>query len=497
YVKCNHCGYYPSTNGYYCANCGNKVSNYMSDSPDSFGCFIAILVLVALLFIGSIILASVSIYQTIKKVNYKRALWFGIGGILWSVLVFIIIGYGDLLKDPDSKDFWIYVIWSNAFGLVFSLISTILSISRLNKLNSQDVQKQIKAKTKNDEYLKENIINKRDKVSSTSITNEASLDNLNTDSKSSKSKIILIVVVSLVAISLGILYTMYVINNHTGTNSKVENKSSNVITEVDSTPLKYTELSVVKARHVAENALMQIYRKDYFNSNGKYPTTCSLKCDTVIIKDINGDNLPDGFFHYWGEDFEVYGNATQMGWLVLLNTGNNLEILHPSIKYRFEFEKFSDDTLVGIVPVFGGATCCPTSKNEVKYLFRNNDYKLISEKTIWAETSESNQEIENQNIENNEINVDGQSQTKTIIRDSRAKDVANVFWDSKYTLFCKLTDEPIFPNSKGEYDIWYASHEEPYPHHKILTKKELSSLLFYKFKDFEACKKWCDSKKNN
>ncbi|NLD50248.1 MAG: hypothetical protein GX660_24180 [Clostridiaceae bacterium] len=488
YVKCNHCGYYPSTNGYYCANCGHKVNN------DDGVAGIAIL-LIALILVGSIIFATISLFQSLKRHNYKRAIWFGVGGILWSILMFIIYFHVDDKHDPEVVNIYGFMIWSNIIGIISSLISIYLSIYKLNKLNTQKVQKQTKAKN---EYLKENLINKRDnKVSSTSITNEASSYSLNTNSKSSKSKIILIVVISLVVISLGILYTLYVINNHTGTNSEVENKSSNVITEVDNIPLKYSELSVVKAIQVAENALMQIYRKDYFNSNGTYPTTCSLKCDTVIIKDINGDNLPDGFIHYWGEDFEVYGNATQMGWLVLLNTGNNLEILHPSIKYRFEFEKFSDDTLVGIVPVFGGATCCPTSKNEVRYLFRNNDYKLISEKTIWEETSESNQEIENQNIENNEITVDGQSQTKTIIRDSRAKDVANVFWDSKYTLFCKLTDEPIFPNSKGEYDIWYASHEEPYPHHKILAKKELSSLLFYKFKDFEACKKWCDSKKNN
>ena len=150
YVKCNHCGYYPSTNGYYCANCGNKVSNYMSGSPDSFGCFIAILALVALLFVGSIIFALVSLFQSIKKVNYKRALWFGIGGILWSVVVFIIISYGNLLNDPDSKDFWVYAIWSNVFGLIASLISTFLSIDKLNKLNTKRDLKQSKAKNKND-----------------------------------------------------------------------------------------------------------------------------------------------------------------------------------------------------------------------------------------------------------------------------------------------------------------------------------------------------------
>ena len=85
--------------------------------------------------------------------------------------------------------------------------------------------------------------------------------------------------------------------------------------------------------------------------------------------------------------------------------------------------------------------------------------------------------------------------TAVIKRDPRAKDVANVFWDPEFTLFCKLTDEPIFPNSENNYDMWFSSHEEPYPHHGIFSKDELPGLLFYKFKDFETCKKWCDAKK--
>ena len=331
YVKCNHCGYYPSTNGYYCANCGNKVSNYMSGSPDSFGCFIAILALVALLFIGSFIFALVSLFQTIKKGNYKRALWVGIGGILWSVVVFIIFGYGNFLNDPDSKDFWIYAIWSNVFGLIVSLISTFLSISKLNSLNTKRDLKQINKK-KNDEQL-----------------------NLDAKTKSSKSKKILIVIISLLVICLVILYALFLSNNQIFTNSVVENNSSsNVANDI---PLKYSKLSSATAKKEANET------------------------------DVNIEN----------------------------------------------------------------------DKN-------NKVNKLVPE---------------------------------TIRRDPRTKDVANDVWDSKFTLFCKLTDEPIYPNSNNEYDIWYASQEEPYPHHKILTKQELPSLLFYKFKDYETCKKWCDAKRGN
>ena len=313
--------------------------------------------------------------------------------------------------------------------------------------------------------------------------------------KTPKSRNVIIAVISILIIGSGILYVLLYSNNSKDTSSEVQNiiPNSNSKETINST-FKYSELTVNTAKIEFENALMQIYKKDYYDVNSKYPNNCELSCDTIIIIDLNGDALPDAFAHYWGEDFEVYGNATQMGWLVLLNTGNNLEVLYPNINYRFEFGKFSKDTLVGLIPIFGGATCCPTSKNEVKYLFRINDFKLFSEKTVWEETSNDASETD-RNIENDKDNIIEQPEPETFKRDPRAKDLANVVWDSNYTLCCKLTDEPIYPNSTSEYDIWYASHEEPYPHHKILSKQELPSLLFYKFKDYETCKKWCDAKK--
>jgi len=313
-------------------------------------------------------------------------------------------------------------------------------------------------------------------------------------SRTPKSKNVLIVIISIIIIASGILYVLLFSNNSKDSNSEVQGIIPNSSPqEANKITFKYSELSTSIAKKEIDNAIMQIYKKDYFDVLKIYPNTCGLSCDTIIINDLNGDDLPDAFARYWGEDFEVYGNATQMGWLVLLNTGNTLEILHPTINYRFEFEKFSKDTLVGLIPIFGGATCCPTSKNELKYLFRNNDFVLFSEKTVWEESNEATKtDANNETDKNNTVN---QPEPETLKRDSRSRDVANVFWDSKYTLYCLLTDEPIYPNSDGEYDIWYASNEEPYPHHKILFKKELPALLFYKFKDYETCKKWCDAKK--
>lgn len=77
-------------------------------------------------------------------------------------------------------------------------------------------------------------------------------------------------------------------------------------------------------------------------------------------------------------------------------------------------------------------------------------------------------------------------------RDPRAKDVANVFWQQQYTLFDFLTDEPIVPNINGEYNIWYSSNENPNPRNKIISSSALPDFLYYKFKNYRNCKRWCD-----
>ena len=101
-----------------------------------------------------------------------------------------------------------------------------------------------------------------------------------------------------------------------------------------------------------------------------------------------------------------------------------------------------------------------------------------------------NTTIKNSNAEaENENNI-----VSNIKRDPRAKDVANVFWNPEYTLFCLLTDEPIFPDSEGSYDIWFSTNEYPTPSRGIFTENELKNERVYKFKDYEACKKWCNER---
>ena len=101
---------------------------------------------------------------------------------------------------------------------------------------------------------------------------------------------------------------------------------------------------------------------------------------------------------------------------------------------------------------------------------------------------------ENKTSTTNEIN-----RTEIIIKRNPEQrlDVANVFWKKEYTLFDLITDEPIFPITKGGrtiYQIYYSSIEDPTPHFGEFTPEQLEEHLFYKFKNKENCIKFCDSK---
>ena len=96
---------------------------------------------------------------------------------------------------------------------------------------------------------------------------------------------------------------------------------------------------------------------------------------------------------------------------------------------------------------------------------------------------------QNENLELKE------SQTESVdSRDPREKDVANVLFNPRYSLFDLLTDEIILPNQDGFYNIYYSSNEDPTPKKFSGNAIELSNLRFYKFANFENCKTWCDNK---
>lgn len=82
--------------------------------------------------------------------------------------------------------------------------------------------------------------------------------------------------------------------------------------------------------------------------------------------------------------------------------------------------------------------------------------------------------------------------SQNITRDpNQRKDVANVFYDPKYTLFDYWSDEPIFPDTYGIYNIYYASNESKLPILFVGLSSELKKLRVYKFKNYQNCLKWC------
>lgn len=86
---------------------------------------------------------------------------------------------------------------------------------------------------------------------------------------------------------------------------------------------------------------------------------------------------------------------------------------------------------------------------------------------------------------------------KLLPRDTRAKDVANVFWKKQFQLYDFVTDAPIMPKIvKGSkvYTIYYASNEDKQPRRGIFTESELEKLLRYKFIDQASCEKFCSGR---
>jgi len=71
----------------------------------------------------------------------------------------------------------------------------------------------------------------------------------------------------------------------------------------------------------------------------------------------------------------------------------------------------------------------------------------------------------------------------------------NVFFNKNYTLFDQKTNEPIYPVNKNGtivYQIYYTSNEDPKPYYGEFTPEKLESHLYYKFKNYNNCKNWCN-----
>lgn len=93
------------------------------------------------------------------------------------------------------------------------------------------------------------------------------------------------------------------------------------------------------------------------------------------------------------------------------------------------------------------------------------------------------------------ISINAKSQNNNSIKrnpDSR-KDYANLFFDPNYTLFDLWSDEPIFPNSNGIYNIYYATNEDKSPINFVGSASDMQSKVFgFKFKNKENLIKWAE-----
>jgi hypothetical protein len=172
--------------------------------------------------------------------------------------------------------------------------------------------------------------------------------------------------------------------------------------------------------------------------------------------------------------------------------------------YTFNLIKSTDiDALISVSDEYNNINITLRKKNEEwKIILKSAAIiDLLRGNTREEDASPDDYVLELGDIQEEQIinkNYSGKDKIsdKIINRDiSQKKDEANVFYKSHYTLFDLYTDEPIFPDSKGIYHIYYASNEEKFPRKISITAKELESFGFYKFKNLENCSKWCSESK--
>jgi hypothetical protein len=94
------------------------------------------------------------------------------------------------------------------------------------------------------------------------------------------------------------------------------------------------------------------------------------------------------------------------------------------------------------------------------------------------------------------FNATAQSEIKR--NPNHTKEGANLFYDPAYTLFDFWSDEPIFPDADGYYQLYYATDKDKIPR---MLKADSEALLIhdlktraYKFKKYSNCKNWCEGK---
>lgn len=158
-------------------------------------------------------------------------------------------------------------------------------------------------------------------------------------------------------------------------------------------------------------------------------------------------------------------------------------------KYYFIATAFIIILIVGVIFLNRNTDNQTPKKNDDKIM----EVKLPPKENLAPEVRLPPKEETNNNVSPSDTLQVVQS-SNNIIRDPRAKDFANVYFNSNYTLFDLETDEPIYPDQNGIYEIWYSSNENPVSNSRRLSIKELESFTFYKFKNQVNCEEWCRKK---
>jgi hypothetical protein len=141
-------------------------------------------------------------------------------------------------------------------------------------------------------------------------------------------------------------------------------------------------------------------------------------------------------------------------------------------------------------------------KNELKQIFNNGDIWHHQIEKKWQKNTQKEEDPSNQNEVDFSNYGGGEKEElfKTNIKRNPEPrlDVANVFWTKKYTLFDKLTDEPIYPYKKNDliiYKIYCSTNESLIAEYVELTPEQLENKVAYKFANLENCSRWIESKK--
>jgi hypothetical protein len=139
-----------------------------------------------------------------------------------------------------------------------------------------------------------------------------------------------------------------------------------------------------------------------------------------------------------------------------------------------------------------------SSEND-DYYNRQQEQAEYESSQAYYNSNEFKETVQESETKNSQIQETEILYKTTILRSPESrKDFANVFWNKEYTLFDKLTDEPIFAYKKNGlliYKIYCTTSESLVAEYVELSPEQLQKKTAYKFLNFENCNKWIESKK--